>query len=225
MVLGIDEDLVFPDQTLSVYEGGIAPWRGDTMSEYLNELIFNAKKFDFPIHRPIKDLTKKEIQLLWEGNNYFLGLNKFFKYLDCCRRKNLKMMVYEKQGAYSGLMLDFDIYQDKSESFINESMVYLSPTFIKQIQKIDSPISQELIDIQGVDIKDDISFIDFDNTPGMLSFKTMKNLKKSIEDITGYLKSSGDSLAAKYDSIGNDFEKSKELIDDLEFKKSLRHHL
>ena len=82
MVLGIDEDLVFPDQTLSVYEGGIAPWRGDTMSEYLNELIFNAKKFDFPIHRPIKDLTKKEIQLLWEGNNYFLGLNKFFKFIE-----------------------------------------------------------------------------------------------------------------------------------------------
>jgi hypothetical protein len=116
---------------------------------------------------------------------------------------------------YSSFKQDFEI-----ESFINESMVYLSPTFIKQIQKIDSPISQELIDIQGVDIKDDISFIDFDNTPGMLSFKTMKNLKKSLEDITGYLKSSGDSLAAKYDSIGNDFEKSKELIDDF-FKNSM----
>lgn len=82
MVLGIDEELVFPDQTLSVYEGGIAPWRGDTMSEYLNELIYSAKKFDFPIHRPIKDLSPKEIKLLWNGNNYFLGLNKFFKFIE-----------------------------------------------------------------------------------------------------------------------------------------------
>ncbi|MFY7667763.1 MAG: excinuclease ABC subunit UvrA [Crocinitomicaceae bacterium] len=82
MVLGIDEDLVFPDRTLSVYEGGIAPWKGETMSEYLNELIFNAKKFDFPIHRPIKDLTPKEMKLLWDGNNHFLGLKKFFKFIE-----------------------------------------------------------------------------------------------------------------------------------------------
>lgn len=82
MVLGIDEELVFPDRTLSVYEGGIAPWKGETMSEYLNELIFNAKKFDFPIHRPIKDLTPKELKLLWDGNNHFFGLNKFFKFIE-----------------------------------------------------------------------------------------------------------------------------------------------
>lgn len=110
---------------------------------------------------------------------------------------------------YSNFKQDFEI-----ESFINESMVYLSPTFRKQIQKIDSPISQALIDLQGVDIKDDISFIDFDNTSGMLSFKTMKNLKKSLEDIIVYLKSSGSSLATKYDGIGNDFEISKDIIDD-----------
>ena len=82
MVLGIDEDLVFPDRTLSIYEGGIAPWKGETMKEYLNELIFNAKKFEFPIHRPIKDLTPKEIKLLWDGNSNFLGLNKFFKFIE-----------------------------------------------------------------------------------------------------------------------------------------------
>jgi excinuclease ABC subunit A len=82
MVLGIDEELVFPDRNLSVYEGGIAPWKGETMSEYLNELIFNAKKFDFPIHRPIKDLTPKELKLLWDGNDHFLGLTKFFKFIE-----------------------------------------------------------------------------------------------------------------------------------------------
>jgi excinuclease ABC subunit A len=82
MVLGIDEELVFPNRNLSVYEGAIAPWKGDSMGEYLKALTFNAKKFDFPIHRPIKELTKEQLQLLWTGNQYFEGLNSFFKFLE-----------------------------------------------------------------------------------------------------------------------------------------------
>ena len=105
-------------------------------------------------------------------------------------------------------------------SLLNESMVYFSPRFREKISKIDSPITKDLLNIEGSDIKDDISFIDFAEQEGMFTFKTMKNLKKSIEDITGFLKASGNSLAAKYDSIGNDFEKSKELIDDF-FKNSI----
>lgn len=81
-VIGIDEDLVFPNRTLSVYEGGILPWKGETMGEYLNELIYNANKFDFPIHRPINQLTDNQYQLLWSGNNYFTGLNPFFKFIE-----------------------------------------------------------------------------------------------------------------------------------------------
>jgi excinuclease ABC subunit A len=67
---------------LSVYEGAIAPWKGDSMGEYLKALTFNAKKFDFPIHRPIKELTKEQLQLLWTGNQYFEGLTSFFKFLE-----------------------------------------------------------------------------------------------------------------------------------------------
>ena len=81
-ILGIDEELVFPNRKLSVFEGAIAPWRGETMGEYLNELILNAKKFDFPIHRPIDDLTEEQIQALWKGNQYFTGLQRFFKFLE-----------------------------------------------------------------------------------------------------------------------------------------------
>ena len=81
-ILGIDEELVFPNRKLSVFEGAIAPWRGETMGEYLNELILNAKKFDFPIHRPIDDLTEEQIQILWKGNQYFTGLQRFFKFLE-----------------------------------------------------------------------------------------------------------------------------------------------
>jgi len=81
-VIGVDPNLVFPNKSLSVYEGAIVPWKGEVMGEYLNGLVFNAKKFDFPIHRPITELTKKEYQLLWDGNQYFTGLNEFFKFLE-----------------------------------------------------------------------------------------------------------------------------------------------
>jgi excinuclease ABC subunit A len=82
LVIGIDPNLVIPNKNLSVYDGAIMPWRGDTMGEYLDELIYSAKKFDFPIHRPIVELSDKEYELLWQGNQFFTGLNKFFKFLE-----------------------------------------------------------------------------------------------------------------------------------------------
>jgi excinuclease ABC subunit A len=82
MTLGIDEDLVFPDRKKSIYEGAIAAWKGDNMQEYLNALLYNAQKFDFPIHRSIQELTKEQYKLLWTGNNYFTGLNEFFKFIE-----------------------------------------------------------------------------------------------------------------------------------------------
>lgn len=81
-VIGIDEDLVFPNKSLSVYEGVIAPWHGDKMSEWNNMLIKNSIKFDFPIHRAYRDLSEKEKKLLWTGNKYFHGLDEFFKELE-----------------------------------------------------------------------------------------------------------------------------------------------
>jgi excinuclease ABC subunit A len=81
-VLGLDPDLVIPDQNLSVYEGAIAPWRSERMSEWLHPLLRNGIHFDFPIHRPYKDLNPKEQQLLWKGNKYFSGLNQFFDHLE-----------------------------------------------------------------------------------------------------------------------------------------------
>jgi excinuclease ABC subunit A len=82
MVIGIDPDLVIPNKNLSVYEGAIAPWKGDSMGEYLNELVYNAKKFDFPIHRPVAELSDDEYRLLWQGNKYFTGINGFFRFVE-----------------------------------------------------------------------------------------------------------------------------------------------
>lgn len=81
-VLGIDPDLVFPDKNLSVYEGAVAPWKGEKMREWGDALIKNAIKFDFPIHRSYKYLTEEEKKLLWTGNEYFRGLNDFFRFLE-----------------------------------------------------------------------------------------------------------------------------------------------
>lgn len=81
-ILGIDEELVIPDKSLSVYEGAIAPWRTEVMSEWGKPLLKNGIKFDFPIHRPYNELTEKERDLLWNGNSYFEGIHAFFKYLE-----------------------------------------------------------------------------------------------------------------------------------------------
>ncbi|GAA4926177.1 excinuclease ABC subunit UvrA [Mucilaginibacter defluvii] len=81
-VIGIDEDLVIPDKSKTVYEGAIAPWRGEKMREWNDRLVKNAIKFDFPIHRQYNQLTPEQQQLLWKGNSYFQGLDAFFKELE-----------------------------------------------------------------------------------------------------------------------------------------------
>lgn len=81
-VIGIDEDLVIPDKSKSVFDGAIAPWRGEKMKEYLDSLVKNSAKFDFPIHRSVSQLTNAERKLLWKGNKYFTGLDDFFKFLE-----------------------------------------------------------------------------------------------------------------------------------------------
>ncbi|MFD2550801.1 excinuclease ABC subunit UvrA [Bizionia sediminis] len=81
-VIGIDEDLVIPNTGLSVFENAIFPWRGDSMSWYRDQLVNNSHKFDFPIHKPYYQLTAKQKQLIWDGNKFFEGLNRFFAELE-----------------------------------------------------------------------------------------------------------------------------------------------
>jgi excinuclease ABC subunit A len=81
-IIGIDENLVVPNKSLSLYEDAIVPWRGEKMSEWKDQVIMNARKSDFPIHRPYAELTQKQKDLLWNGDKYFNGLNDFFKFLE-----------------------------------------------------------------------------------------------------------------------------------------------
>ncbi|HIO26794.1 MAG TPA: excinuclease ABC subunit A, partial [Flavobacteriaceae bacterium] len=81
-VIGLDEDLIVPNTSLSIYEEAIFPWRGESMSWYKNQLVNNSHKFNFPIHKPYYDLTEAQKQLLWDGNRYFTGLTEFFEELE-----------------------------------------------------------------------------------------------------------------------------------------------
>ncbi|QJD94979.1 excinuclease ABC subunit UvrA [Mucilaginibacter robiniae] len=81
-IIGIDEDLVIPDKSKSIYDSAIAPWRGEKMGEWNQRLIAQADKFNFPIHRPYSQLTDKQKQLIWTGNKYFRGLDAFFKEIE-----------------------------------------------------------------------------------------------------------------------------------------------
>ena len=81
-IIGIDESLVIPNPRLSVYDGAIACWKGEKMGEWKEQMIVNAYKFDFPIHKPYFELSEEQKQLLWTGNKFFAGLNNFFKSLE-----------------------------------------------------------------------------------------------------------------------------------------------
>jgi excinuclease ABC subunit A len=81
-IIGIDPDLVIPNKSLSVFQSAIVCWNGEVMSAYKNQLIKSAHKFNFPVHKPVAELSKKDYELLWTGNEHFDGLNSFFKMLE-----------------------------------------------------------------------------------------------------------------------------------------------
>jgi len=98
-VLGIDEDLVIPDRQLSVYEVAVACWRGEKMSEWQQDFIRSASRMDFPIHKPIADLSDEDYKLLWEGSSRVNGINDFFRMVE----QNLYKVQYRVlQARYRG---------------------------------------------------------------------------------------------------------------------------
>lgn len=98
-IMGIDEDLVIPDTSLSVYEDAIYPWRGEKMQEWKLQLIQGAEKAGFPIHRPIFELKAEEYDMLWDGSKHFKGLNEFFEYLES---KSYKIQFRVMLSRYRG---------------------------------------------------------------------------------------------------------------------------
>lgn len=98
-VIGIDEDLVVPNKSLSVYEEAIVCWKGEKMSKWLEKLIYSADSFDFPIHTPYYKLTTEQQELLWSGNKYFKGIRSFFDHLE---EKKYKIQYRVMLSRYRG---------------------------------------------------------------------------------------------------------------------------
>jgi len=98
-VIGIDEDLVIPNKSLSIYQDAIVCWRGEKMSKWKDRLIYSADQFGFPIHKPFYELSEEQKQLLWTGNRHFKGLNRFFKYLE---EKSYKIQYRVMLSRYRG---------------------------------------------------------------------------------------------------------------------------
>jgi len=98
-VIGIDPELVIPNTGLSMFEEAIAPWKGSTMRKFYEDLINNAYRFDFPIHKPYFELDQEHKDLLWKGNSYFTGLNAFFKKIEA---KNYKIQNRVLLSRYRG---------------------------------------------------------------------------------------------------------------------------
>lgn len=78
-VLGIDSDLVIPNKRLSVYEGAVAPWKGEKLGWWREQFVKGAAKIAFPVHKPISDLTKEQYNQLWHGEGNVQGIDDFFK--------------------------------------------------------------------------------------------------------------------------------------------------
>ncbi len=98
-IIGVDESLVIPDQNLSVFEDAIACWRGESMKKWKERLVANAGQFDFPIHKPYYQLTEEQKELLWKGNRYFYGINRFFEHLE---EKKYKIQYRVLSSRYRG---------------------------------------------------------------------------------------------------------------------------
>lgn len=98
-LIGIDPELVVPDTSLSIYEHAITPWKGTGFKKYYNDLINNAYRFDFPIHKPYFELSEEQKDILWKGNSYFKGINQFFKKIEA---KNYKIQNRVLLSRYRG---------------------------------------------------------------------------------------------------------------------------
>lgn len=183
-IIGIDEDLVVPNKSLSIYEDAVVCWRGEIMSEWKKSLIIAADKFDFPIHKPYYELTEKQRNTLWNGNKYFQGINDFFKFLEENQCKiQYRVMLARYRGktlcpACKGTRLrkeaTFVCVAGKS---INE-LVMLSIKKLKEffdsiiLEKIDEEIAKRLL----IEIRNRIQFL----SDVGLNYLTLNRLSNSL---------------------------------------------
>ncbi len=156
-IMGIDEKLVVPNPAISIFDGAIACWKGEKMGQWKERLIQNAYKFDFPIHKPYYQLSEEQKELLWNGNQYFGGINNFFKSLEeqsykiqyrvMLSRYRGKTVCPECKGTRLRKDANYVKIAGKSISDIVQMQLNESLTFFKNIplDKQDEKISRRLL--------------------------------------------------------------------------------
>ena len=159
-IIGIDENLVIPNKNLSVYEDAIVCWKGETMKKWKERLITNAALFDFPIHKPVYQLTDEQKDLLWKGNKYFYGINKFFEHLE---EKKFKIQYRVLLSRYRGKT----ICPECKGSRLRKEAGYV---------KIDGKTIQELVSIPVGKLYEVISSIELNETDAKVAERLLKEV-------------------------------------------------
>jgi len=159
-IIGIDENLVIPNQNLSVYEDAIVCWKGETMKKWKERLVTNAGLFDFPIHKPIYQLTDKQKELLWKGNKYFYGIDKFFIHLE---EKKFKIQYRVLLSRYRGKTT----CPECKGSRLRKEAGYV---------KVGGKTIQELVSIPVGKLLDVFSSIELDETDAKVSERLIKEI-------------------------------------------------
>ncbi len=174
-VIGIDPELVIPNTGLSIYEDAIAPWRGQKLKKYKNELIKNSSQFDLPIHKPFFKLTEKQKGLVWTGNEYFKGINYFFKKLES---KSYKIQNRVMLSRYRGKTKCSDCNGSRLKKEVN----YV---------KINSKSIADLIDMSIYDLSiffKDLKLSDYEKKVSDRILKEICNRLSFIKNVgLGYL--------------------------------------
>lgn len=163
-IIGIDENLVIPDQNLSVYEDAIVCWKGESMKSWKERLIANAESFNFPIHKPIYQLTPDQKELLWKGNKYFYGLNRFFQHLE---EKKYKIQYRVLLSRYRGKT----ICPECKGSRLRKEAGYV---------KISGKTIQELVSIPVGDLYDVFTAIELNETDAKVADRLLKEITVRI---------------------------------------------
>ena len=163
--IGIDMDLVIPNKSLSIHDDAIAPWRGTGLRRYYMKLINNADKFSFPIDKPYEDLDNTEKEILWTGNEYFTGIEKFFKKLE---RKNYKIQNRVLLSRYRGKTLC---------NICNGSRLRREAYYVK----IHNKNLPDILEMPINDLKDFFKTIKLNKIDKEISNRIIKEIKNRID--------------------------------------------
>lgn len=164
-VLGIDEDLVVPNKSLSVYEDAIMCWRGEKMGEWKKELLRNAHKVNFPVHKPYYELNESEKNILWNGCSYFGGIHDFFNYLESKKYKIQNRVMIARYTGKTKCPLCHGVRLKAGASYV----------------KVNGKSIPELVEMPVSELKDFFDRMELTPAQGKIAERILPDIRNRIE--------------------------------------------